>query len=456
MTSRPLLLKGARVLDPSQGLDQVGDVLLQDGKVASADVALAALPDGCEVVDATGLVASPGFVDLHCHLREPGFEDKETIATGTRAAVRGGFTTVCCMPNTEPVIDNAGVVEYVQRKAAAEGVARVFSIGAVTKGRDGEGLAELGELAEAGVVGFSDDGSPVSDAALMRTALTYTRALDLPVINHCEDSALSAQGVMHEGALSARLGLRGIPVAAEEVMVARDLALAELTGGWVHLAHVSTARTVELLRQAKARGVRVTAEVTPHHLTLTDRWVAGQRDGAGAPGYALGLHSYDTQAKVNPPLRPPEHVAALVQGLREGVIDIIATDHAPHTVVDKETTFDDAAFGISGLETALGSLLTLVHEGKLDLPTLIARLTSAPARLLGERGRGLGTLQKGAWGDVVLFDPEAEWVVDSSQFASKGRNTPLDGVTLKGRVVATIAGGEIVYKGQQREATSRQ
>lgn len=445
MNNRPLLIKGGRIIDPRKKLDQVGDVLLEDGKVSSVGAVFESTPPECEVLDATGLVVTPGFIDMHCHLREPGEEDKETIATGTRAAVRGGFTTVCCMPNTIPAIDNVSTVNYVLEKAEREGAARVLCIGAVTRGRQGNELSDLRELADAGVIGFSDDGNPIFDPVLMRSALIYTSALKLPVINHCEETRLVAGGVMNEGEMSTRLGLRGAPSAAEDVMVARDIALAELTGGWLHLAHVSTANSVDMVRQAKMRGIRITAEVTPHHLTLTDYWVAGEQ-GRHNRAFPLTTVSYDTSTKVNPPLRSAEDVNALVQGVRDGVIDVIATDHAPHTIVDKDTTYDEAAFGISNLETSLGSLLSLVHEGQLDLITIVERLSSAPAHLLGTRGENLGTLSPGAMADVVLFDLNHEWLVDVSEFASKGLNTPLKGQKLKGRVMTTIVAGEIRYR----------
>ena len=381
-------------------------------------------------------------MDLHCHLREPGYEDKETIATGTRAAARGGFTTVCAMPNTNPVVDSPALVEFVLRKASDEGSVRVLSIGCVTKGSNGEELAEMGELAQAGVVGFSDDGNPVVDSNIMRQALSYSSAQGLPVINHCEVPELFQGGSMHEGWISNRLGIQGIPASAEEIMVSRDIALAELTGGRLHVAHISTAGTLELVRQAKDKGLTVTCEVTPHHLTLSDATVMGVRDG-GSPFDPLTSSAYDTHAKVSPPLRGLADVAALVQGLRDGVIDLIATDHAPHNRVDKLCTIDEAAFGISVLETALGSVMSLVHSGEIALPWLIDRMTAAPARFLGRSD--LGTLREGAAADVTIFDPDASWVVDADGFASRGKNTPLDGMTLKGRVVATIFGGEVVF-----------
>ena len=462
MTS--LAIRGGRVIDPANGLDAVADVLIVDGRVAAVGPDAGA--DASETIDARGLVVTPGFVDIHCHLREPGFEHKETIATGTLAAARGGFTTVCAMPNTEPPIDSAATVEYVLRTARAQGAVRVLPIACVSRRRAGKELAELAELAAAGAVAFSDDGSPVADAHLMRRALEYASMLDpstalrtgLAVIDHCEDPSLSG-GVMHEGWVATRLGLRGVPSAAEETMVARDIALAELTASHVHIAHVNTAGSVDLIRAAKARALPVTAEVTPHHLALThDAVLTG-------PGETPGGLAYDTNAKVNPPLRTPADAAACLDGVLDGTIDCIATDHAPHAVEDKLCEFDAAAFGISGLETALGLCLTVtdaptrgvgvvrerprgaVHEPPLPLARLIEALTISPVRSLGldRRVEGLGTLSVGTPGDVAIIDPEAEWVVEPEPFASKGRNTPLAGRTLKGRVVATVYEGTVVF-----------
>ncbi len=438
---RPVLVKGGRIVDPAQGMDERGDLLILDGVVAVIQTEIAS-PDGARVIDAAGLVVCPGFIDLHCHLREPGFEYKETIATGTRAAARGGFTTVCAMPNTDPVMDSRAVVDFVLRLAREEGAVRVLPIGAVTAGSKGAALTEMAELAEAGAVGFSDDGHPVADANVMRQALSYASGLGLPIINHCEVPELSAGGVMNEGWVATRLGLKGLPRSAEEAMVARDIALAETTGGRLHVAHASTAGTVELVRQAKERGLKVTCEATPHHLTLTDETVLGRGAAAYEP---LSVSAYDTNAKVAPPLRSRPDVEAMVEGLRDGTVDLIATDHAPHASIEKMCTFDEAANGISVLETALGSLMSLVHSGALTLPTLVDRLTAAPARFLGV---GLGTLRPGAPADVTLFDPAAEWVVDPAAFASRGKNTPLAGATLKGRVAATIAAGRVVHDDQ--------
>jgi dihydroorotase len=443
--TEPILIRGARILDPGQGMDVIGDVLVKDGKILSAGETIFPdkFPEGCQVVPAAGLVACPGFIDLHCHLREPGFEYKETISTGTRAAARGGFTTVCCMPNTQPAIDNAAVVDFIQRRARSEGVVRVLTIGCVTKERKGKKLAEMEELASAGVVAFSDDGDPVYDPNLMRLALAYSQDLGLPISNHCQEHSLSRGGVMAEGWVATRLGLTGIPAAAEETMMARDISLAELTGGRLHIAHMSTAGSVSLVRQAKERGIPVTAEVCPHHLTITDQWALG---GQGHGADSASLLSYDTFTKVYPPLRSQADLEALVSALAEGVIDCIATDHAPHDLASKQVTYQDAAFGISVLETALGSLMQLVHQGRLSLGALIERLTLGPAGILGPAYSELVTLKPGTPADIVLFNPDKEWVVDTREFASKGKNTPLEGTILKGRVVATLVGGKVAYQ----------
>ena len=444
---RPILIKGARIVDPADGIDQVGDVLLRDGAVAARGGNVTP-PDDARIVDGTGLIAAPGFVDIHTHLREPGREDRETIASGAAAGARGGFTTLTCMPNTDPAIDNATVAGFIAQKAREAGPVRVLVIGCVSKGRAGQELAEMEELASAGVVAFSDDGAPVATAHLMQMALTYARELGsgqgLPIIDHCEDYSLTRGLGMHEGWVASRLGLEGSPSAGEESVMARDIALAELTGGHFHAAHVSTAGGAELVRQAKARGLRVTAEVTPHHLTMSEEWVMGDHGEPGRSG-ALGLSAYDTMAKVSPPLRSLTDRAALLEALRDGTIDCIATDHAPHTFADKAVPFDEAAVGISVLETALASLMGLVHAGSLDLSTLVQRMTTAPAIVLGGSHAALGTLREGSCADVVLFDPDEEWAVDPSTFASKGRNTPLSGERLKGRVKLTIAQGQVVF-----------
>ena len=439
-----ILIKGPRIIDPGRGVDEVGDILIRDGVIlASGTISPDDIPEDCRVVEAGGLVASPGFIDIHCHLREPGYEYKETIVAGTRAAARGGFTSICCMPNTDPPIDNSAMVEFIRQRARDEGIVRVFPIGCVTKGRKGKELSEMEELAVAGVVAFSDDGDPVEDPNLMRLALTYSSDLGLPVTNHCQDLSLSRNGVMAEGRVATRLGLPGIPSAVEEAMMARDIALAELTGGRIHLAHLSTAGSVPLVRQARERGIPVTAEVCPHHLTITDEWVlGGQATGTGT-GESF---AYDTLTKVYPPLRGQQDVNALVQGLAEGVIDCIATDHAPHELISKLVTYQDAPSGISALETALGSALQLVHGGHMSLITLVERMTVGPARVLGASFDHLSTLAPGTTADIVIFDPDLEWVVDPNEFQSMGKNTPLQGATLKGLVVATMVQGRFVYQ----------
>ena len=433
-------ITGGRILDPSQDLDFVGDLLFVDGRIAAVDRSIDP-PEGAEIVDATDLVVSPGFIDLHSHLREPGFEYKETIATGTRAAAKGGFTTICAMPNTEPAMHTRATVEYVLEKARVEGAVRVLPIGCVTKGSAGRELAEMAELAEAGCIGFSDDGQPVADSNIMRQALSYASGLGLPIINHCETPDLFSGGHMNEGWVSNRLGIHGAPNSAEETMVARDIMLADLTGGHVHLAHISTPGTMALVRRGKDQGIRVTCEVTPHHLTLTDESVMG--GPGGLPFEALGTTAYDTDAKVNPPLRARLDMEMMAAGLVDGTIDVIATDHAPHGQVEKLCTFEEAAMGISVLETALGSVMSLVHAGQSSLPLIVEKLTSAPARFLGRTD--IGTLKPGAEADVTIFDPNAEWTVDTEAFLSKGKNSPLHGATLKGRVMMTVVGGDVKF-----------
>ena len=437
----PLLISGGHVLDPDQGTDKVSDVLIAKGKISwIGDKGKAPAHADAKVMDASGLVVCPGFIDLHCHLREPGYEDKETIKTGTDAAARGGFTSVCCMPNTNPPLDDRASIDYVKKVAAAIGTIQVLPIGCITKGRQGKELTEMFELADAGVIGFSDDGNPVSSSRIMSLAMDYSLALGLPIIDHCEDLQLSDGGFMNDGWVSARLGLKGMPAAAEEIMVARDISLAQLSGARIHIAHVSTAGSVELIRRAKEKGVLITAEVTPHHLTLTEDRVMGIAPKKNK------MPAYDTNAKVNPPLRTEQDIIALIQGLKDGVIDAIATDHAPHTLADKTCEFGLAAFGISGLETAIACLMSLVREDQLSLKLLISKLTAEPARLIGTKHGELGTLKTGCRADLIIFDPDREWLVDSRDFASKGKNTPFDGYRFKGKVLTTIAGGQIVYK----------
>jgi dihydroorotase len=419
------LIKHGRVIDPANGVDAVQDVLIADGKIERVGKNLVA-PVGAEVVDAAGKVVCPGFIDIHVHLREPGYEYKETVATGTRAAAAGGFTAVACMANTNPVNDNGAVTDYILAKARVEGVVRVHPIGAVTKNLRGEELAELAELAEAGCVAFSDDGRCVMNAALYRRALEYTLPFGLPVISHAEDTHLSLGFTMNEGVVSTEIGLPGSPAAAEDVMVARDILLAELTGAHVHIAHLSTAGAVRLVRDGKARGVRVTAEVTPHHMILTEE----------------AVRSYDANTKMAPPLRTKRDTEALVEALADGTIDCIATDHAPHALAEKEGEFDRAAFGIVGLETAVAVLMDrLVGPGLLPLGTLVSRLSRDPARLLNLPG---GSLAAGAPADITILDPERKATVDPMKFRSKSRNTPFGGWALTGGPWLTIVGGKVV------------
>ncbi len=437
--NRPIRIRGGRILDPARGIDRVQDLWLDQGRVAGlgedAPAALRNRPD-VEVIDATGAVVTPGLVDIHVHLREPGQEEKETIETGTAAAARGGFTTVACMPNTSPPLDDRPHVEYVVRRARENGLARVLPIAAVTKGQMGEALTEIEDLVEAGAVAFTDDGKPVRNAEIMRRVLELTRPLGVPVIQHAEDPDLKGTGVMHEGWVSTRLGLKGIPSAAESVMVARDALLAELTGGRVHVAHISAASTVEIIRRAKARGIQITGETTPHHLILTDEAVAG----------------YDTNTKMNPPLRSTRDREALIEGVVDGTIDCLATDHAPHTDIEKDNDFDAAPFGIVGLETALGIYLKALVEPKhLSLSDLILRMTRKPLEVLGRAG---GTLEAGFDADVTVFDPAQRWTVRASEFASKSRNTPFDGWNLPGRILLTVVGGRVTYRAEAEARVS--
>ena len=424
-----LLLRGGRIVDPSLRMDAVGDVFVVDGKIESLGGRVdAGSRDDVETLDCAGLVVSPGFIDVHCHLREPGREDVETIATGACAAAAGGFTAVCAMPNTDPVTDNQAAVGFIIRQAARAGAARVYPIGAISVGQRGEALAEFGEMVGAGAVAVSDDGKPVASAHLMRTALEYARTFGIPVADHCEEPTLAKGGAMNEGLVSARLGLKGVPNEAEEIMAIRDILLARRTGGHVHLCHMSTRGSVELIRWGKERGINVTAEACPHHLSLTEEAVEG----------------YDTNAKMNPPLRMAVDVEAIQQAVRDGTIDVIATDHAPHHYDEKEREFADAPNGIIGLETALAVNITwLVAPGIIDLPTLIEKMACAPARVFRLPG---GTLRRGSVADITLFDPDAEWTVDPTRFRSKGRNTPYAGKRLRGRVHATIVDGRVIHR----------
>lgn len=425
--SRPLLLRGGRLLDPSRNVDETGDIFIADGKIEGSGANFGT-PGDAVVIDCAGCIVSPGFIDVHCHLREPGREDVETIASGARAAAAGGFTAVCAMPNTDPVTDNQAAVGFIIRQAQRAGAARVHVIGAISVGQRGETLAEFGEMVAAGAVAMSDDGRPVISAQLMRTALEYARSFGIPVIDHCEEPTLAKGGSMNEGIVSARLGLKGIPSEAEEIMAIRDILLARRTGGHIHLAHMSTHGSVELIRWGKDRGINVTAEVCPHHISLTEERVL----------------SYDTNAKMNPPLRTAKDVEALREAVRDGTIDMIATDHAPHHYDEKEREFADAPNGIVGLETALAvSVTSLVETGHIDFVTLVEKMSCAPARLFGLPG---GTLAAGSVADVTVFDPQVKWRVEPSEFVTKGRNTPYAGERLSGRAVCTVVDGRIVHR----------
>lgn len=420
-----LLIQGGHVIDPGR-VNGVADVLIDNGAIAAVGPKLA-VPAGATVIPAAGRLVVPGFVDLHVHFREPGFEYKETIQSGTEAAVAGGFTTVCAMPNTNPVNDNQAVTEFMLERAKAAGNAHLYPIGAITKRSEGKELAEIGDLRRAGCVAISDDGKPVMNSLVMRRAMEYARAFDVPVVDHCEDLHLSEGGCMNEGVISTELGLPGIPSAAEDVMVARNVSLAELTGARLHLAHISTAGSVRMVREAKARGLKVTAEACPHHFTLTEEVTRG----------------YNTHAKMNPPLRTSADVQAIKDGLRDGTIDVIATDHAPHATQEKQQEFTEAPFGIVGLETALSLTLALVEEGVLTLESAIDKLSTAPAKAFSLNA---GTLAVGAPADVAIVDPDRQWEVDPSRFRSKSRNTPFAGWIVKGRVTTTIVSGRVVYE----------
>ena len=435
-----LLIRGGRIVDPSQSLDRVDDLLIRDGRVAAiGSAAIGQLVGGDvvadELLDATGLIVTPGLVDMHVHLREPGREEDETIETGTAAAIAGGFTSVACIPNTEPPLDTQGGVEFIHQKAARADACNVFVVACASRERQGRELAEIGQLVEAGAVAFSDDGSPVYDAELMRRVFEYCRMFDKPFLAHEEVLELTAGGVMHEGLVSMVLGLKGMPAAGEEVMIGRDIALAEVTGGRLHVMHLSTAGGVELVRRAKERGIAVTTEATPHHFTLTDEC----------------LRRFDSNYKMSPPLRTAADVEAILEGLADGTIDCIATDHAPHALEKKMLELDRAPFGILGLETAVGlSVTRLVVPGRLDWSRLVEAMSTLPSKILGiDRG----TLAVGAIADVTLIDPAMTWEVDASTFRSKSVNTPFHGWQLTGRAVATIVGGRVKYRLAEQAAS---
>jgi dihydroorotase len=422
-----LLIANGYLIDPAQGINAGQDLLIEDGRVAGLLERGQETPVGVEVLDATGLIVAPGFIDLHTHLREPGQEYKETIASAAAAAVAGGWSTICAMPNTDPVNDNPAVTRFIIEQAQRAQLANVFPIGALTKGSEGKELSEMGEMKSAGIVAVSDDGRPVPTAGIMRRAMEYARGFDLTVVDHCQDASLSAGGVMHEGRWSLILGLKGMPAAAEDVHVIRDCVLAKLTGAAVHIAHVSTRGSVEAVRRAKEAGLPVTCEIAPHHWTLTDD----------------ALEDYDTNTKMSPPLRSRDHRSALLEGLRDGTIDAIATDHAPHHADEKALEFDRAPFGIIGLETAVGLAFDLVHQGVIDLERLVQLCSTNPARIFGLPERG--NLARNAHADVTILDPACEWVFDVSASKSRSRNTPFNGRAMTGAAVATIVGGRVVY-----------
>ena len=443
--ARPILISNGLTIDPQNNIHAIKNILIDNGKIVEISDNPIQPPQGAFNLDATNLIVAPGFIDLHCHLREPGFEYKETIESGTKAAAAGGFTTVCCMPNTEPPIDSVQVVNYIYSESKNSAVIRVLPIANVTRGSKGLHLTDMAELASSGVIGFSDDGIPVSDPKIMENALIYASDLNLPIINHCEDLKISNKGSMNQGWVADKLGLKGISPAAEESMVARDIRLAAITGGHCHIAHVSTSGSVELIKRAKEDGINITCEVTPHHLTLTDELIIGTSN----PDEPLNNQSYNTNAKVNPPLRNPSDVNSLITALNEGVIDLIATDHAPHHITEKNCTFDEAAFGISNLETAVGSLFSLIDSNLISIDKIIESLSYAPAKFLRERK--IGNLSKGSNADVTIIAPKEKWIVDSSQFYSKGINSPIAGTELIGRIAATIYNGQIVSQQESIE-----
>lgn len=442
-----LLIANGHLIDPAAPENTGMSVLIEDGRVSAWLRPGEPAPDGCEVFDAAGLLVAPGFIDMHVHLREPGQEHKETIASGCAAAVAGGWTSVCPMPNTNPVNDNAAITRYMIEQAERAGLANVFPIGAITKSSDGSELAEMGEMKAAGAVAVSDDGRPVSNSGIMRRAMQYARDFDLPVIDHCEDKSLSSGGVMHEGRVSLLLGLKGMPALAEDIDAVRDIILAKDTGSRLHIAHVSTKGAIEAVRRAKNEGINVTCEVTPHHFTLTDRSVDGTRTPSSARPHAdEGVRvPYDTNTKMAPPLRSDEHLEAIIEGIKDGTIDAIATDHAPHHADEKSLEYDRAPFGITGLETAIGLAFNeLVHKGVIGLERLVEMCSANPAKILGLEGRG--TLKPGSIADITIIDPQKTWTYRNADSRSKSKNSPFDGWQFHGGVVATIVGGRVVFK----------
>ncbi len=424
-----LLIANGHLIDPSQGQNSGKNLLIENGRVAAWLGQNEAAPEDAEVFDASGMIVAPGFIDLHVHLREPGQEHKETIASGCAAAVAGGFTSVCPMPNTHPVNDNAAITRYMIEQAEHAKLANVFPVGAITKSSDGRELAEMGEMKAAGVVAVSDDGRPVPNAGMMRRAMEYAKDFDLPVVDHCEDKSLSSGGVMHEGRLSLLLGLKGMPALAEEVDAIRDIILAKETGAHIHIAHISTRGAIEAVRRAKNEGINVTCEVTPHHFTLTDAAVEG----------------YETNTKMSPPLRSEEHLAAILEAIKDGTIDAIATDHAPHHADEKALEYDRAPMGITGLETAVGLAFNeLVHKGIIDLVRLVELCSTNPAKIFNLKERG--TLKIGSIADVTIIDPSLEWIYKNADSKSKSKNSPFDNWKFNGAAVATIVGGKIVYR----------
>ncbi len=444
-----LLIKNGHLIDPAETQNSGKNLLIEDGKVAAWLGQNESVPADAEIFDASGLIVAPGFIDMHVHLREPGQEHKETIASGCAAAVAGGWASVCPMPNTNPVNDNAAITRYMIEQAERAGLANVFPIGAITKSSDGSELAEMGEMKAAGAVAVSDDGRPVPNAGIMRRAMQYARDFDLPVIDHCEDKSLSSGGVMHEGRISLLLGLKGMPALAEDIDVVRDILLARETGSHIHIAHVSTKGAIEAVRRAKSEGINVTCEVTPHHFTLTDKAVAGleMQKPAREQGRNIqpALSAYDTNTKMAPPLRSHEHLEAILEGIKDGTIDAIATDHAPHHADEKSLEYDRAPFGITGLETAIGLAFNqLVHKGLIDLVRLVEMCSTNPAKIFNLVGRG--TLAPGSIADVTIIDPDLDWTYINADSRSKSRNSPFNGCEFHGAAVATIVGGRIVYR----------